>query len=374
MKFIAVIPQGFEEESGNELQELGAEKLSVKHRSVFFEADWSSISRIHLYARLPFRFLRQIALFPCTSPKSLYQQVQKSIDWDLWLPPSKTFRVDTSGTSSGLRHSYFSALQVKNAIVDSQLDNWGKRSNINLDAPDISLHLHLSNGIAVLSLATTSKSLHRRGYRPAVGLAPIKENLASGLILKTNWDGKVPLVDPLCGSGTFLIEAVSRQIGTPPGLNQLFLFKNWVDFDSISWEKEEKIARKVQSEIHDLPVILGCEKNIDVANQAKSNISNAGFKSFIEIRNIHFIDLKLPKEKGILICNPPYGKRIGDEKSLVNLYTDLGNFCKKNASGWHLWVLSGNPKLSQFLKMKCRRRIPVSNGGIDCRWLNYEIN
>ena len=374
MKFLAIVPQGFEEEASNELIGLGAEEVFIQKRCVAFRADWPSVFRIHLFVRLPFRFLRQMAEFPCQNPDSLYEQVKKAIDWKLWLPPSKSFRVDASGTSSGLRHTHFSALQVKNAIVDFQRENFGKRSDINLDSPDICLHLHLSEGKAVLSLATSAKSLHRRGYRPAIGLAPIKENLASGLILKTKWSGNTPFVDPLCGSGTFLIEAAGMLLDTPTGLNRTFLFEEWVDFDSLSWDKEKKMAGKVKSRFKELPIILGCEKNINVANQAKTNISNAGFQSLIQIKNIHFADLKLPKENGILICNPPYGKRIGNEVSLIELYLELGKFCKKYASGWELWILNGNPELSKYLKMKSKKRIPVNNGGIDCRWLNYEIN
>tara|TARA_Y100001968_G_C19400892_1_gene740960 strand:- start:543 stop:1667 length:1125 start_codon:yes stop_codon:yes gene_type:complete len=374
MKFLAVIPQGFEEEASNELIGLGAEKVILQKGIISFDVNWSAICRIHLFARLPFRLFRVIAEFVCDSPESLYLQVKKSFDWNLWLHPSKSFRVDVSGISPGLTHTHFSALQVKNAIVDLQREHWGNRSNINLDLPDFSLHLHLNRGNAVLSLSTSAQSLHRRGYKSAMGLAPIKENLASGLLLKTGWKGSVPLVDPLCGSGTFLIEAASMQLGIPIGLNRTYLFENWIDFDHLSWEKEKNSAVKLEYRNNNLPIIIGCENNIDIAKQANSNIHNASLESFINIKNIHFEDLKLPKQKGILICNPPYGKRIGDEDHLSDLYLKLGDFCKKNASGWQLWVLSGNAKLTKFLKMKSSIRFPVSNGGIDCRWLKYEIN
>ena len=374
MQFLAVIPQGLDEEGCHELSQLGAQKVISNNRTISFEADFEGLYKIHLYARLPFRVFRQLARFQCDSPQSLYQKVKTACDWKLWLPPSRTFKVEASGMTGGLNHSHFSALQVKNALVDLQQEEWGRRSDINLIDPDLCFHLYMSRGNAVLSLATSTKSLHRRGYRSAMGLAPIKENLASGLILKTKWNGQVPLVDPLCGSGTFLIEAASMSLGRAPGLNHSFLFEKWIDFDRPLWSHEKEIAIKSQLTQNKLPQIIGCEENIDIANQAEKNIISAGLESSIKIKNIDFTDLQLPEEKGILLCNPPYGKRIGEEKNLSNLYLKLGKFCKKNASGWNLWLLSGNPKLTQFLKMKSKKRIPITNGGIDCRWLNYEIN
>ena len=191
----------------------------------------------------------------------------------------------------------------------------------------------------------------------------------------SNWDSSQPLVDPLCGSGTFLLEAASMALGLAPGLNQSFIFQNWIDFERDQWKKEQECVKSlISASSHDLPPIIGCEQNLEIVNQAKKNVSMACFEEIVEIRAGHFQDLELPSQKGFLVCNPPYGKRIGNENELESLYQELGNFCKKKASGWQLWLLNGNPRLSQFLRMKSHRRFPVSNGGIDCRWLNYLIN
>ena len=376
MQLIAVLPPGLEKVGAKELVELGAIHVNPLKRSVGFEAEWPAFFKIHLFARLPFRFLRQIAIFTCNGPQSLYREVQHALDWTHWLSPSHTFRVDVTGQSHspGLNHSHFSALQVKNAIVDLQRQEFGQRSSINIENPDFCIHLHLRFGEAVLSLATSSQSLHRRGYRPAVGLAPLKENLAAGLILSTGWDGTIPLIDPLCGSGTFLIEAASFALGLAPGLNRNYLFEKWRDFDKFLWKKEIEIARKLENKNKKLPLIIGCEKDTLIANQARENISLAGLSSYVQIKNIDFCDLQLPKENGMIICNPPYGKRLGEENELITLYRQLGVFCKQNASGWQFWILNGNRKLSTLLKMKASKRMPISNGGIDCRWLNYQIN
>ena len=373
MKLVASISQGLEKEGAKELIELGAQSVKDSRRHISFEADMACLYRIHLRARLSFRFLREISRFPCHGPHELYSGVQRSIHWENWLQPKKSFRVDVTGFGEGLSHTHFTALQVKNAIIDLQRNLWGLRSSIDLINPDICFHLHLSNNQAVLSVDGSNSSLHKRGYRPAVGMAPIKETLAAGLMRITEWDGTNNLVDPLCGSGTFLIEAMSMLLGIAPGIDRQFLFKNWPDFDISIWDKELKIAQRIKTLTQKLPKIIGCEVDETTANSASDNVRKAGLENCIEIINCPFQEFQLPPGLGLIICNPPYGKRIGDEYELIDLYKQLGQYCKKQASGWDLWLLNGNPKLSKYLGMKASQRFQVNNGSIDCRWLNYKI-
>ena len=373
MKLVASISQGLEKEGAKELIELGAKSVKASRRHISFEADMACLYRIHLRARLSFRFLREVARFPCHGPNELYGCVQSLIDWENWLQPRQSFRVDVTGFGEGLSHTHFTALQVKNAIIDLQRDRLGVRSSIDLNNPDICFHLHLSNYQAVLSVDGSNSSLHKRGYRPAVGIAPIKETLAAGLMRMTEWDGTNNLVDPLCGSGTFLIEAVSMLIGIASGIDRQFLFKNWPDFDISIWNKELKMAQKIKPLNRKLPKIIGCEVDEMIAHSASENVRKAGLEDYIEIINCPFQECQLPPGLGFLICNPPYGKRIGDENELPNLYKQLGQYCKEKASGWELWLLNGNPKLSKYLGMKASQRFQVNNGSIDCRWLNYKI-
>ena len=373
MKLVASISQGLEKEGAKELIELGAKSVKASRRHISFEADMACLYRIHLRARLSFRFLREVVRFPCHGPNELYDGVQSLIDWEKWLQPRQSFRVDVTGFGEGLSHTHFTALQVKNAIIDLQRDRWGVRSSIDLNNPDICFHLHLSNYQAVLSVDGSNSSLHKRGYRPAVGIAPIKETLAAGLMRMTEWDGTNNLVDPLCGSGTFLIEAVSMLIGLASGMDRHFLFKNWPDFDISIWNKELKMAQKIKPLNRKLPKIIGCEVDDMIAHSASENVRKAGLEDYIEIINCPFQECQLPPGLGFLICNPPYGKRIGDENELPNLYKQLGQYCKEKASGWELWLLNGNPKLSKYLGMKASQRFQVNNGSIDCRWLNYKI-
>ena len=374
MKLVASISQGIEKEGAQELIELGAQSVKASKRHISFEADMACLYRLHLRSRLSFRFLREICRFPCNGPHELYRGIQNAIDWENWLKPKTSFRVNVTGFGEGLSHSHYTALQVKNAIIDLQRELWGLRSNIDLENPDICFHLHLANNQAVLSVDGINSSLHKRGYRPAVGIAPIKETLAAGLIRITGWDGTKNLVDPFCGSGTFLIEAVSTLLGISPGINKKFLFKNWPDFDITTWDRELSLAKDLKTFNRKLPKIFGCEFDEIIANSASDNVKKAGLENYIEIINCPFQEFQLPPGLGILICNPPYGKRIGDENQLPSLYKELGNYCKKQASGWDLWLLNGNPKLSKYIGMKASRRLQVNNGSIDCRWLNYKIN
>jgi len=383
---IAVLPPGLEELGATELAELGAEAVQPLRRAVAFRCDLACFYRLHLRALLPFRILRQLGRFPCDGPQDLYAGVQAAADWDRWLPPHRSFRVEVSGTAPGLTHSHFTALQVKNALVDQQRQRWGERSSIDLDAPDLCLHLHLgraSGGArgqragneAVLSLDGSSGSLHRRGWRAAMGLAPLKENLAAGLIRATGWDGHVPLADPLCGSGTLLIEAACAELGRTPA--RTLALQRWADFNAKLWERETAaaagLARQELADGSPLSPIVGMEREPAVLEQAQANAAAAGVAQWLELQSGDCRDFVPPQTPGVIVCNPPYGERLGAGEDLEQLYADLGAMVKQRCSGWTLWLLSGNPELTGALRMKASRRLPVSNGGIDCRWLRYEI-
>jgi putative N6-adenine-specific DNA methylase len=268
---------------------------------------------------------------------------------------------------------------------------------VELEDPDLVLHLHLGQKAggaggseATLSLDGGGASLHRRGYRAAMGLAPLKENLAAGLIALTGWDGSVPLADPLCGSGTLLIEAAAMALGRAAGLTagpmgsealatpRRFALERWADFDANVWRREVEAARALASSAladgQPLAPILGLERDPAVLAQARANAAAAGLADVLDLRQGDGRDFTPPPgPPGILVCNPPYGARLGEGEDLEALYADLGRMLKDRCGGWTLWLLSGNPRLTGALRMKASRRIPISNGGIDCRWLNYEI-
>lgn len=385
---VAVVPPGLEQVAAAELAELGAADVQPLRRAVRCRCDLATYYRLQLQARLPFRLLRELARFPCHDRDSLYRGVQAAADWERWLPPELSFRVEASGSLPQLNHSHYSALQVKNALVDWQRQHWGQRSSVDLDDPDLVLHLHLSpgrpgqGGQAVLSLEGGGGSLHRRGYRAAMGLAPLKETLAAGLIALSGWDGSVPLLDPLCGSGTLLLEAAAWALGRAPGLTAAGAprrcgIQAWADHDAALWRQAVTEAsargRLTLADGRPLAPLIGIDRDPAVVEQARANAAAAGLAEHVHFKAGDFRDLQPPQGPGVLVCNPPYGVRIGADDDLEALYANLGAMLKQRCGGWTLWLLSGNPELTGALRLKASRRIPVSNGGIDCRWLRYDI-
>ena len=373
MNIIASSPEGLEKSLAKEINNYGGSNISILKRCVSFRCNHETFYKLHFFSKIAFRFYRQISSFYCFDKDSLYKGVQSSFDWLKWLPTDKTFCVYVTGKNSNLRHSHFTSLQVKNAIVDLQKASFGKRSNICIDNPYLIIHLHLHDNKALLSLQSTVESLHKRGYRPSLGNAPLKENLAAGLIKITEWDGSKPLIDLMCGSGTFLIEGVSNALNIPH-IKKNYLFKNWSDFNESIYEQEiSKVYKNAPNE-KKVSKVIGYEIDKEVYLQAKKNIDLSGFSKYIEIHNKDFINLqKINAEPGIIVCNPPYGKKIGEVDALTELYFKIGTSLKNNFSGWEFWLLSGNPLLTKYLRMKASLKIPVSNGGIDCRWIKYFI-
>ena len=374
MNFIASSPQGLEDQLAQEIINLGGENIIVKKRYVSFQSNYETLYKLHFYSRIAFRFYREVARFPCLDRESLYHGVQSSFDWLKWITPSNKFCVQVSGGNALLNHSHFNALQVKNSIVDLQQSTLGKRSSISIHDPYLIIHLHINSKEAILSLQSTYESLHKRGYRPCLGNAPLKENLAAGLIQITKWDGRTPLIDIMCGSGTFLIEAAAQFLRQPLPIKGKYLFENWNDFDLDLFKKVKSNINKDSFKELKSSKIIGCEISSNVFRQAKENIKLANLSDLIEIHNIDFSKFNVNNQRGTIVCNPPYGKKLGkDRKELIELYEKIGNSLKDKFSGWEFWLLSGNPELTRYLRMKSSLKIPISNGGIDCRWIKYEI-
>ena len=374
MNIVASTPEGLEDYLSQEIINLGGKNIKKRKRHISFQCNYETFYKLHFYSKIAFRFYREVARFACLDRDDLYNGIQSSFDWIKWLPTNKEFCVQATGKSSLLNHSHFNALQVKNAIVDLQYSYWGKRSNVSVNEPYLIIHLHLNNEEAIVSLQSTDKSLHKRGYRPAIGNAPLKENVAAGLIQITEWNGDRPLIDLMCGSGTFLIEAALQALKMPLPIQKRYLFENWVDFEIELYNKLKSEANQVSLDHRNFLKIEGYEINHEVYLQAKNNINMAGLSKFITLHNKDFEYLLNNDHKGIVICNPPYGKKLfTDEQDLIDLYTKIGKILKDKFSGWEFWMLSGNSELTKYLRLKSSLKIPVSNGGLDCRWIKYII-
>jgi len=370
--YFATVAQGLEPLVAEELQRLGADRVSPGFCGVSFEGDLALLYRVNLWSRLAFRILVKLNDFPCKDADQLYQGIQH-IDWRDFIPPDKTLAVKATGKSRRLNHTHFTALQVKNAIVDQQRRHWGRRSDVNLESPDVQVNIHLRNDRCTVSLDSSGRSLHRRGYRPAVGAAPLKESLAAALVQLSGWSGTVPLLDPLCGSGTLPLEAALMALNIAPGLFQPdFGFQAWTNFDPDLWERLQQEAQ-VDRRSHLETLVWGCDREPDVLHQARINAHRCGLADQLRFFQQDLDTLEAPADQGFILCNPPYGERLGNPVELADFYKLLGDVLKQRFKGWTAFILSGNKDLAKYIGLKSAQRIRVYNGALPCQWMKYEL-
>ncbi|NET33925.1 MAG: RNA methyltransferase [Cyanothece sp. SIO1E1] len=371
-RYFATVARGLEAIAAEELEQLGAQSVCPGFRGVHFEGDRRLLYQVNLWARTPFRILMQIADFPCTHAKSLYQGV-RALDWQQYLQPYNTLAVAATGGNRQLNHSHFTALQVKNAIVDQQRGQLGQRSSVDTQTPDVQITAHIYQNRCSLSLDSSGGSLHRRGYRPAMGSAPLKETLAAALIHLSGWEPSLPFFDPLCGSGTLPLEAGLKALNIAPGLfRDQFGFETWPDFDAKLWQRLRTAAKSSQkSEL--MAFIGGSDRDPETIRQARINADNCGIAKLIKFAQIDLTQLEAPADSGILICNPPYGERLGEVEALSDFYKLLGDVLKQRFKGWTAFVLSGNKALTKRIGLRSAQRLEVYNGSIKCQLLKYEM-
>lgn len=370
--YFATVARGLEPIAAQELERLGAKDVRPDFTGVHFVGDSALLYRVNLWARTIFRVLVTLREFPCPDADRLYQEVQ-NIPWEQYLQPHNTLAVNATGGNQQLNHTHFTALQVKNAIIDQQRNQFGERSSVDTQNPDVLINVHIYQDHCVLSLDSSGGSLHRRGYRPAMGLAPLKETLAAALLDMAEWEPSLPFLDPLCGSGTLPLEASLKALNIAPGLFRMqFAFERWPDFDEALWEQLLKEAEK--SELSELKApIVGSDRDSDILNQARINAQQCGLADQVKFTQTELSQVEAPADSGVIICNPPYGERLGDAKELGELYKLLGDVFKQRFKGWTAFVLTGNKELSKKVGLKASRRIPVYNGSIPCTLMKYEL-
>lgn len=370
--YFATVARGLEPIAAQELERLGAKDVRPDFTGVHFVGDISLLYRVNLWARTIFRVLFTLGEFPCPNADRLYQEVQ-NINWEQYISPHNTLSVSATGGNEQLNHTHFTALQVKNAIVDQQRDQFGERSSVDTQEPDLSINVHIHKDRCTLSLDSSGTSLHRRGYRPAVGMAPLKETLAAALLEMSEWEPSLPFLDPLCGSGTLPLEASLKALNIAPGVfRRQFAFERWLDFDADLWDGLLNEAQSGELDQLQAP-IMGSDRDPDILVQARNNAQQCGIAQQITL-NLTDIDLlEAPASSGVIICNPPYGERLGDAQELGDFYKLLGDVFKQRFQGWTAFVLTGNKELAKRVGLKASRRIPVYNGSIPCTLLKYEL-
>ena len=367
----AAVPRGAEELAAVELAALGINDAKLGKGGVAFCTNRAGLYRANLWLRTASRVLVQLALFPCPGQNELYAGVH-AIAWQELITPDMTLAVDCSLRDSSLTHSGFVALKTKDAIVDRIRESCGQRPNVDTASPDVRINVHLHKNVCTISLDSSGDSLDRRGYRLERNEAPLRETLAAAVVSLTGWDGSIPLADPMCGSGTIPVEAALLAAHIPPGFQRQFGFQRWLDFDDALWGD---ICAEAETGIRKLPVglITGYDLDSKALALARRNTAKAGLEAQIHYFHTALQEFQPEGDKGVVIINPPYGMRLGEEDDLRELYCQIGDVMKKRCRGWTGYVLTGNLELAKYIGLKASRRFVLFNGAIECRLLKYDL-
>lgn len=369
--YFATCARGIEPVLADELRGLGARDVEVGRGGVAFAGPRDLLYRANLWLRTAVRVLMPVLRATVTSPDELYEAV-RTIDWSQYLTPDHTLAVDCNVRDSAITHSLFAAQRTKDAICDSFIEREGRRPSVDLERPMLGLNLHIYKDEAILSLDSSGDSLHKRGYRPVLTKAPLNEALAAALILRSGWNPATPFADPMCGSGVLPIEACWLALRRPPGLTRKhFGFMGWMDFDVRLWtalrdEARRGVGKRLEA------AIVGSDIRSDVVRAATANARAAGVGNLLAFDVKDVRDFRPPEgPPGTLICNPPYGERIGEEKELRPVYRALGKTIQEQCAGWTAWVFTGNAALARQIGIEPAESVPFFNGKIPCRFLRY---
>jgi 23S rRNA (guanine2445-N2)-methyltransferase / 23S rRNA (guanine2069-N7)-methyltransferase len=377
--WVATAPVGAASVLAEELAQFGAEDIRERSHDVKFQGTLEVGYRACLWSRTATRVYLSLGSIDATSSKSIYEAV-KRIDWREHVAPGATLACDCSGGNESIRHTIYGSQLLKDAVCDNLRESTGERPNIKPERPDVLLHLHVEGPTALVSLDFSGESLHRRGYRSEGGRAPLKENVAAAVLLRAGWPQIAvaggTLLDPMCGSGTFLTEGALIAADSAPAIDrEYFGFLKWHGHDAALWARlrAEALARRAAREVR--RCILGSDIDSEAVRMAIANANQAGVADWLHVEKRALSDVPRPKEgTGLIVANPPYGERIGAESGLPELYSELGSVLRDRFQGWQAAILTGNPPLARNLGIYAKRTHRVFNGTIECRLLRFDLN
>ncbi len=365
--------KGLEQVLASELIDLGANNVQVERRAVSFTGDKRMLYTANFCLRTASRILVPIATFKAKKTDDIYEQV-KQLDWAQYMTAKTTFLIDATVYSDLFRHSQFITYRVKDAIVDWWMEHGGVRPSVQLTNPDIYLNVHIAGDIVTLSLDSSGESLHKRGYRVANTQAPINEALAAGMLLLAGWKGQSDFYDPMCGSGTLLIEAALIARNIAPGIYRKgFAFEKWADFDADLFEdiySDDSRERDFEHKIY------GSDAGFYAVQAATKNVHSANLQRDIEVKQIRVQELRLADkntENALVMMNPPYGERLSQDKDVLRLYQDMGTTLKHQFSGASAWIISSNEEALKCIGLKPAKRIHLVNGDLECLFNKYVL-
>lgn len=365
--------KGLEQVLAQELIELGANNVQVQRRAVSFTGDKRMLYVANFCLRTASRILVPIATFQAKNTDNIYEQA-KQVDWGQYMTPKTTFQIDATVYSDLFRHSQFITYRVKDAIVDWWMEHGGVRPSVQLTHPDLYLNVHIAGDTVTVSLDSSGESLHKRGYRVANTQAPINEALAAGMLLLAGWKGQSDFYDPMCGSGTLLIEAALIARNIAPGIYRKgFAFEKWANFDADLFEdiySDDSRERDFEHKIY------GSDAGFYAVQAATKNIQSANLQRDIEVKQIRVEELRLADrdtEGALVMINPPYGERLSQDKNVLRLYQDMGTALKHQFSGATAWIISSNEEALKCVGLRPAKKIHLVNGDLECLFNKYEL-
>lgn len=369
--FFASCPRGLETALEAELIRLGAFSVKIHESGVKFQGNWYTCYRTNLESRIASRVLWQIIKQPYANETDIYNYSHE-FPWNEWISSKHTIRVNVAAKKCPLRSLEFVTLRIKDAICDKFQKQTNKRPSVNKVSPDIRIHGFLDSHEFTLYLDTSGNALFKRNLRKTAGQAPLRENLAAGILQLSGWKPGTPFLDPMCGSGTFLLEAVQIALNIAPGIKRSFAFEKFKKFDKALWNeiKKESIShqkKKIQQPIY------GSDLYGNALVEAQTNLSRAGFSDMVVLKQGNILEIPAPAPAGTLIANPPYGKRVGNQKELENFYPKLGNVLKNKFVGWNAYIFTGDTQLPKLIHLAASRRVPLFNAALECRLFEYKI-
>jgi len=372
--FFAPCPRGLEPLLAEDVAAAGARDIQEVPGGVGFGGSWETCYRVNLESRIATRVLWRVAGTDYRSEDDVYR-LARNVDWPRLFDVRRSIRVHVTAVRSPLKSLEFATLRVKDAVCDCFRDAVGERPNVSAE-PDIRIHLFLTAERATLYVDTSGEALWQRGHKLAKVAAPLKENLAAGILRLSGWKPGVPLFDPMCGSGTFLLEAAGMALGDAPGLSRDerdFGFARLKNYDAVLWKRlRSEAAARRSAAVAPLP-IFGSDLSDDAVARAQQNLSYAGIDDLMTVERADLLLRVAPATRGVLIANPPYGERLGEADELAAFYPKLGDALKRNFAGWDCWLLSADTRLPKLIGLKPKRKIPLYNGPLECRLYGFDI-
>ena len=367
-QMIAKTFAGLEDVLANELEALGAKNIKKLIRAVLFSGDKAMMYRANYQLRTALCILKPIAEFDAKDEDTYYKEIGR-IDWDEYLTLDQTFAISATTHSSIFTHSQYASLKAKDAIADQFRRRTGKRPNVNTDNPDLRIEIHIAEKHVTVLLNSSGEPLYKRGYRQASVKAPINEVLAAGMIMLSGWNGQTDFLDPMCGSGTLLIEAALMAYGIAPGTYRSeFAFEKWADFDA-------DLFADISDETPDVPPFEHTISGSDIApgavKAAEINIKAAFLSKKVSVSLHNFFDLR-PKNRGTIVCNPPYGERL-QPNDLRIFYQKIGDKLKMDFTGYEAWIIGSNTELMNFIGLRPERKIKLYNGALECSFRKFTL-